>query len=113
MKKNLFKMLIALTVIAAAALLLSLLGHWEIWIFTNSFNDNLFIAGGIVFAAGIFTQTNTSQYAKGMGVLYSGKNEKPEQHRGHERTRISTLVYLTLLFAAVCLLSFLLPGIRL
>lgn len=99
-------------IILLAAFLLSLLGHYEIWIFKNSFNDNLFVTGGILFGLGLFTQSNTSQFAKGASVMYSGHQEKPEQHRGAEKGRLGLLISLTVMFIIVCVLSFLLPDIR-
>jgi len=113
MKKNLILIIVGLASITAVSLLLSLIGHFEIWIFSNSFNDNLFISGGLVFILGLFTQNNTSQFAKGMSVLYTGKNENPEQHRGQEKSRFSILITLLIMFAITCLLSFFLPDIRL
>ncbi|MBI9109375.1 MAG: hypothetical protein JEZ04_21700 [Spirochaetales bacterium] len=95
------------------ALILSTLGHFKIWIFTDSFNDNLFITGGLAFITGLLTQNNTSQFAKGMSVLYTGRNEKPEQHPGNEQSRFGTLLYLSIIFVIICLLSFLLPDLRL
>ncbi len=113
MKNNLIFFAAVLAAAVGVAFLLSILGHFELWIFSNSFNDNLFIAGGLAFVLGLFTQSNTSQYAKGMGVLFTGKNETPENHRGSERGRIGILLSLTAMFVIICLLSFLLPHIRL
>ena len=104
--------MIALVVILIAALGLSILGHFNIWIFTNSYNDNLFILAGIGFILGLFTQTNSSSFASGTSVLYSGKKEQPEQHPGHEKSRLSVLLFLSLMFAVICILSLVLPDIR-
>lgn len=113
MKKFLIFSIAALAIAVGTAFSLSILGYFEIWIFSNSFNDNLFVAGGLIFILGLFTLSNTSGYARGMSVLYTGRKERPEQQRSGEKNRLGTLLSLSAMFAIICLLSFLLPHIRL
>jgi len=113
MKRKLIFLTIGLSAVLGVAFFLSILGHFKIWIFSNSLNNNLFIAGGIGFIMGIPNQSAHFQYARGLGLLYSGRKEKPEQHPGNEKSRFRKLLYLSLLFAIICALSFFLPDIKL
>jgi len=62
---------------------------------------------------GIPNQSAHFQYARGLGLLYSGRQEKPEQRPGNEKSRFEIILYLSLLFAFICALSFFLPDIKL
>ena len=92
-------------------LILSILGHYKIWAFTNCVRTNLFIAGLIYLVVGYFSYQSTNEHDRVMTVYTSvSKYAKPD-YEGFNNKIFNLIIFalIGVLFGAMYLI---LPEIR-
>jgi uncharacterized protein YacL len=111
MKRLIIQLIICIIIGIIVATVLSILGHYNIWIFTNSIRTNFFIVGVFYLIIGYFSYQSTNEHDRVMTVFTSiSKYAKPD-YEGFNNKISSLLIFVSLglLFGSMYLI---LPEIR-
>jgi len=96
MKRILMLIVICLILGLVVATILSILGHYNIWVFTNSIRVNLFIVGLIYLVIGYFSYQSTNEHDRVMTVYTSiSKYAKPD-YEGFNNKISSLLIFVSI-----------------